>query len=191
MSIYDEIFDFSEFDALGRWLGIRKSDEEIEFIAAQNHAYFAPSDEPLQWRAEIRGKLVRLDVAIMAAHVLGARGAHRGVAKVMGGIVSSLKRSIGEWIFNTGLAKLGGLIVIFKGIASAVSAITAIAETVSSISVQRGIEAHIRAESLKAQKELKALALGRSKRRRMTRLVRTRHGGKKQREANKSWHPQS
>lgn len=185
MPSLEDLFDFSEFDALGRALGIRKSDEEFEWIAEQNHAYFAPSDEPLQWRDEVRNKLVRLDVAIMAVHVYSARASFRGISKVMGGIVSNIERQIGEWLSSPLLTKIFG-----SGISSLVGGFVTVAESANGIRLQRAVEAQIRAESLRAQRELKAFALGPSKRRkRKVRLVFSRHKTPRQREANKSWQP--
>lgn len=51
-----------------------------------NHDYFTPTEEPLSWATS--GKLVRMDVAIYAIHLMSARVAFRG----FGGIISQLRR---------------------------------------------------------------------------------------------------
>lgn len=149
----------------------------------KRHAQFAPSDRQLE--LDRRGKVVRLDVAIMACHLMAARVAF----KHFGGILFQLARIaesqakgyvVGSLITNSAegarLAKRGA------------NVLGSIAGTLDAVRLQGDKEVKIRKAGFTARDEVFNNRLMPGKGRRKRKIVRTRHKSRKQRAPNKLWH---
>lgn len=150
---------------------------------AENHAHFAPSDEPLGW--DTRGKVVTLDAAIMAAHLMTAR-------LIFGGMRSIVDQAL-RIAFNKIQSKAQELMAADAAAISGVGKRT-VGLALEMVNVfdgdinERAKEQKIRKEALDAQRDLWRTALAQKRSKRKTARVLTRHAQPKQRKANRRWH---
>ncbi len=156
--------------------------EESKARRKQNHPYFTPSDEPLGWD-DVKGKVVRLDVAITAFHLMAARIAFRNLPEVVREKIQDAIRAVEEKSELFLLGKIFG-----KTIGSVLTAITVIAEVMNARRLQQQVEKQIRTASIRAQRDVHTSYLSQTKHlKRNTRRVSSRHATSKQRRPNKSW----
>ncbi len=160
-------------------------DEAADFLAERktlNHDYFAPSEEPLEWKT--KGRAVRMDVVIMAIHLLCARYAFRGVP----GLLQQAAR--------IGANKAKGFAISYAlktaeagaRATKVVNQIGNLADVLDKTTVERAKEGKIRIETIKILRDLyKNNLLPQRSRGRRVQLVASRHKTKVQRKPNKSW----
>lgn len=162
--------EFSEFTRL---LNDRKSD---------NHARLPPSDEPLGW-AKDRNKLVRLDHAIMACHVLVARVAFGSLPAMARQRLFDFKRSLVERVAFALIKKAAGLAL--KAPKYLYDEVTGY---LKADSMELEAEQAIRRQSIRIMRDLRKQILFQGVNpRRKTKLVFTRNPGPPQRRPNRKW----
>lgn len=163
---------------IGEFVGILKDRSEAPT------ARLAPSDEPLQWSADFN-KLVRLDHAIMAIHVLSARLAFRSLPAMMRQKVFAFKVSLVQRVLKWIAARAIG-----KEILRPLAQFFWLFDVIQADEVQKEVEATIRRQSIRLMREFHSHsilpqrpAIGKRK----TKLVLTRHPCPPQRRPNKHW----
>lgn len=147
----------SELEAKAReFVGLENEDN------AHGQPYFAPSDEPLQWKTD--GQMVRLDVAINAIHIFAARIAFRtfpgAIRQRLVKLQTSVRNFVERKVIIKALGKAGGQVL---------DTLNTIRTVFDAIEAQKEIEGAIRRQSIKIQRDLKGQYLGKGKRRRKKR----------------------
>lgn len=144
------------------------------------HDYFPPSDQPPHG-----GRVIRLDIAIMACHMLAAKHAFRTVPNLQKLIVNQLL----AWLGGKPKQMLENYVQeeIPRG-APVIKAMEAILKLMQDEQIQRGVELRIRANSVAMMKEIAGDCLkSRPSEPRKTKEVLSRHASPTQRKKNKSW----
>lgn len=161
---------------------------DAERRKALNHPYLSPSDRPLSW--DKKGKLVPLDFAILAVHLMAAQIAFKGFAGLLASLARIAENKARSVIIDKGLKntpdsledfsrRLGFLLYLLQLVGSGIERAT--------IEVQK--EGKIRLASIKCREDLYNLRLfQRFGSKRETKYVHTRHKTPKQRNPNKQWH---
>lgn len=142
------------------------------------------STEPKSWK--LSGKLVRLDVVIMASHLMIARICVRSLPQAVEERIFSFKEYVAKLAANFVLAQT--LFAAAKGSLAAINYVGTVFEAeVSALQSENAI----RRNGLRTERELSALFMGanKPKHRRRARWVATRgrHPVKRQRRPNKTW----
>lgn len=134
------------------------------------HPYFAPSDEPLSWNT--KGQMVTLDAAIYALHVYCMRVAFRSFASTLRQKLVGIGQAFEGWV-----AQKVALKFLSQAANKFLDTVKQIQTFVVEEDTQKGIEQAIRRQSVKVQRELKELYLGKGKprKRRRTKTVWSRH----------------
>lgn len=132
--------------------------------------YFAPSDEPLSW--DVKGKTVRLDVAMNAIHIFCARIAFRSLTGAIKQKIIALEKGVLNWLEAKAFLKALG-----TAGTQLLSTLRTVQQIFDEIESQKVIEQAIRRQSLKIQRDLKEQWLGKGKptKRRRTKTVWSRH----------------
>lgn len=132
------------------------------------------------------GKLVRLDVVIMASHLMIARICVRSLPQAVEERIFSFKEYVGKLAANYVLAK-----TIFAAAKGALAVINYVGNVFEAEVVALQVENAVRRNGLRTQREMSELFMGAGKKRhrRRARWVATRgkHPAKKQRSPNKLW----
>ncbi len=132
-----------------------------------------------------RGKLVRLDHVIMAAHIMAARYTFKGLSKIWVKILRKIAEQIGGIIAGALAKKAAGQIAGKTVIGQAISLII---QTVAEIPLQIELETAVRVASFQVRSDIYRRHMGAKRRhRRATKLVLTRKVIPPQRRPNKSW----
>jgi hypothetical protein len=161
---------------------LRQSRKLEDYLESQGGtstgAHFPPSEEPLEW-TELRGKVVRLDVAIMALHLLAARVAFRSIPGL-------IRQQLLKTAVNVG--KAAGKLTVFlalKRLSVIVGLALDIGDAFNRIRMEEDQERAIRRGSIVTKRDLRTKFL-KPKRgvQRHRANVYTRNPGPKQRKAN-------
>jgi hypothetical protein len=157
-------------DILDRGVGTGTGRNPVQAFKGPDDPYFIPSDEILTFKTS--GRLVRLDVAIMAIHMMIARIYFRSLAHTVSSKLVAFGRKMGE-IASVAIGER----LAKKVAAGFISRIRAAADLFEAIKAQREMEAAIRRASLITQRELNQRCLGGKKpvRNRRRKVVWSRH----------------
>lgn len=149
----------------------------------ENHARTEPSDEPLGWKAD-DNKLVRLDHAVMACHIVVARIAFKSIPAMIRQRVFDFKVGLAKKVAFWLAQKLLGLIL--SGPRRLVDEVSAY---LKADQAELEVELAIRRQSIRVMRDLRKNILFASERGgvRKTKLVLTRHPSKPQRAPNSRW----
>jgi hypothetical protein len=143
----------------------------------------APSDEPLSWKS--KGTLVRLDVAIMAAHLFAARVHGGKLLSIVDIALAKVESTVGSWLSNRLFLGLLGLLRVPLKFAQQIAAI---ADLIRQDEAQAAKEKAIRDASITAMRDVwNSRLFARRKGQRRTKRVLTRHYQPRQRKPNKKW----
>lgn len=132
-----------------------------------------------------RGKLVRLDHVVMAAHIMAARYSFFGITKVWVKVVKKVSEFLAGLVISARVVSTVGSFFSRKALGVVVSTII---QTVSEVPLQIELESAVRTASLQVRSDIFRRFMGsKSRRRRATKLVLTRHIIPPQRRPNKLW----
>lgn len=164
------------------WLSFLR-DEQDKFEAATTDygtSYYPPTDEQLSWK-DVNNKLVRLDVAKLAIHLVTARIAFKAMPTVSGIIIGKItgkvKEKSEEWLLSRTLRKLPGAKLLE-------SFARFIIDTFFAARTQKSLELTIKMETLGGMKGIRALVMRHKPKRKHTKTVFSRHWTPQQRRAN-------
>ncbi len=156
--------------------------EEYEAARTEVHDYLEPSDEPDSW--DVKGKIVTVDVAVLALHLMAAKLAFKTFPNVLRialgkaiGWLRSYSDKLAEKYAEQSRPGRKGVITVME----------AIIAQLQEESLQREIERKIRETSLNFRRDLHLAYLPTKPGRRKTKEVVSRHKAKRQRRPNKSW----
>lgn len=143
--------------------------------------------DPISETWDTKNKLVRLDDAIMALHIMAARHSFRGISKVYQKFLVKVTEFVTQFLTAWGARKLLGKVV---GRAALGQLAGTIAGTIEETVFQRQLEESIRTASFEVRADLfREPMKANPKRPRKTKVVFTRHApAPKQRRPNQSWH---
>ena len=162
----------------------KMADFVIEYEAARTevHDYLTPSDEPDSW--DVRGRVVRVDVAVLALHLMAARLAFKTFPNVLRII---LNKALG-WLkgYSDNLAEKYAT-RSRPGAKGVITVLEAVLAQLREEALQREIERKIRETSLSFRRDLHLEFLPTKQGQRRTKAVVSRHATKRQRRPNKSW----
>lgn len=171
MNLYDILgIDLSEI--VDRWIKSK----------AEHHAHFVPSEEPFSWKP--RGRVVTLDAAIMAAHLMTARMVFGGFRSIADQLLRIADARLFSLLESVAITELVGLIGLNSVVGREIQEIVAIYDANQ---IEADKERKIRIESLNARRDLYETALAQRRSKRKTRRVLTRHQSRPQRAPNKRW----
>lgn len=151
---------------------------------ASNHPRTAPSDEPLGWQSD-HNKLVRLDDAIMACHLMTARVAFKSLPGIIRQQIHALKIGILRVIGNYIIKRLAGVALRAPKFVT-----KEIVDFIKADAIELENEKAIRRQSIRVMRDLRTRILFKNSHRvRKTKLVFTRLDGdaEPQRRPNKRW----
>jgi hypothetical protein len=169
------------------WRKFREEAEQYGADNARDEEFGSYTDrDPISDTWNTKSKLVRLDDAIMALHIMAARHSFRGLASVKQRALRKISELIVGFIGKAAAGKLLGRVI---GRAAIVQVASLIAQTVEDTSFQRDVESSVRVASFEVRSDLFREPMKANPRRmRKTKVVYTRHPIPRQRKANKSWH---
>lgn len=169
-------------NALSEWEA--KVEEAVADFAKSsgipNSTYFAPSDEPLQW-TELKTKLIRADVAVLAIHLVAARVAFKAFPAmqqiILAAFIGKSLKAGDDLAEKAARKELPGI--------GWVRALTAqIIGIVKDSIVQAQLEKTMRAECLGGMRAIRAHTMKHRNKHRKTKEVFSRHYSPKQRRIN-------
>lgn len=143
--------------------------------------------DPISDTWDTKNKLVRLDDAVMALHIMAARHSFRGISKVWQKMSAKVVEFVTTVLTAWGVRRLLGQFIARAPIGQIAGTLAA---TIEETILQRQLEESIRTASFEVRSDLFREPLkANPKRPRKTKVVFTRHApAPKQRRANQSWH---
>ncbi len=174
----DDIFNAGS-QAESAWLSaLQSAQAAIEKATTdKGQTFYPPSEEQLGW-TDVNTKLVRLDVAILAVHLITARVAFKAFPKasqiILGKIIGKVQEKAGEWAEKKAAKEIPKSNVL-------VGLMNFILSTVRSAVISKSLELTIKNETFGGMKAIRAICLAHKAKKKRTRTVQTRHYSPRQR----------